>query len=67
MVRGKKFKEYFKDYSENYIIIGGTARCVIIDNAGFGRPELLKTSILIVEALSKAFVQKGNSSMMGAL
>jgi len=60
MVRGLEiFKEYFKDYSENYIIIGGTACDVIIDNAGFeARATKDIDIILIVEALSKEFVQK---------
>ncbi|WP_347839567.1 hypothetical protein [uncultured Draconibacterium sp.] len=60
MVRGlEKFKEYFKDYSENYIIIGGTACDVIIDDAGFeARATKDIDIILIVEALSKEFVLK---------
>ena len=60
MVRGlEKFKEYFKDYSENYIIIGGTACDVIIDNAGSeARATKDIDIILIVEALTKEFVQK---------
>ena len=60
MVRGlEKFKEYFKDYSENYIIIGGTACDVIIDDAGFeARATKDIDIILIVEALTKEFVLK---------
>jgi hypothetical protein len=60
MVRGLEiFKEYFKDYSENYIIIGGTACDVIIDNAGFeARATKDIDIILIVEALTKEFVLK---------
>ena len=60
MVRGLKiFKEYFKDYSENYIIIGGTACDVIIDDAGFeARATKDIDIILIVEALTKEFVLK---------
>lgn len=60
MVRGlEKFKEYFKDYAENYIIIGGTACDVIIDDAGFeARATKDIDIILIVEALSKEFVLK---------
>ncbi len=60
MVRGLEiFKEYFKDYSENYIIIGGTTCDVIIDNAEFeARATRDIDIILIVEALSKEFVQK---------
>ncbi|MDB4582392.1 hypothetical protein N9164_04510 [Draconibacterium sp.] len=60
MVRGlEKFKEYFKDYSENYIIIGGTACDVIINDAGFeARATKDIDIILIVEALTIEFVQK---------
>ncbi len=60
MVRGlATFKEYFKDYSDNYIIIGGSACDVIIDEAGF-EPRATKDIdiILIVEALTSAFVKK---------
>lgn len=60
MVRGLEiFKKYFKDYSENYIIIGGTACDVIIDDAGFeARATKDIDIILIVEALTKEFVLK---------
>jgi hypothetical protein len=60
MVRGLEiFKEYFKDYSENYIIIGGTACDVIIDDAGFeARATKDIDIILIVEALTNEFVLK---------
>lgn len=53
------FKEYFKEYSDNYIIIGGTACDVIIDNAGFDARATKDIDIvLVVEALSKKFVQQ---------
>lgn len=58
MVRGlEKLKEYFKDYSENFIIIGGTACDILIDDAGF-TPRATKDIdiILIVEALNPDFV-----------
>jgi len=36
MVRGlDNFKNYFKDYTDNYVIIGGTACDIIIEDAGF--------------------------------
>ena len=36
MVRGLDiFEKYFGDYPDNYIIIGGTACDMIIDDAGF--------------------------------
>jgi hypothetical protein len=60
MVRGLEiFKQYFKEYSENYIIIGGTACDIIIDDAGFV-PRATKDIdiILIVEALSVDFVKQ---------
>ncbi len=60
MVRGLEiFKQYFKDYAGNYIVIGGTACDIIIDEAGFV-PRATKDIdiILIVEALSADFVKQ---------
>ena len=60
MVRGlDKLKEYFKDYPDNFIIIGGTACDIIIDEAGF-TPRATKDIdiILIVEALSTDFIKQ---------
>jgi len=53
------FKKYFGQYSENYIIIGGSACDIIIGEAGF-IPRATKDIdiILIVEALSTEFVQQ---------
>ncbi|MFA5814455.1 MAG: hypothetical protein WC865_02405 [Bacteroidales bacterium] len=52
------FKKYFEPFSGNYIIIGGTACDIIIEEAGF-TPRATKDIdiVLIVEALSKEFVQ----------
>ncbi|QZT38641.1 hypothetical protein K5X82_07025 [Halosquirtibacter xylanolyticus] len=58
MVRGIDiFKEFFKYFTDNYIIIGGTACDILIKEAGFS-PRVTKDIdiILIVEALSKEFV-----------
>jgi hypothetical protein len=60
MVRGlDKIKEYFKDYPDNFIIIGGTACDIIIDEAGF-TPRATKDIdiILVVEALSADFIKQ---------
>lgn len=60
MVRGiEKFKEYFKNYVGNYVIIGGTACDIILDDAGLN-PRATKDIdiILIVEALNAEFVQQ---------
>ncbi len=60
MVKGLEiFKQYFKDYAGNYIVIGGTACDIIIDEAGFV-PRATKDIdiILIVEALSADFVKQ---------
>jgi hypothetical protein len=53
------FREYFKDYTDSYIIIGGTACDLVIDAAGF-TPRATKDIdiILVVEAMSAAFVQQ---------
>ncbi|HNS29565.1 MAG TPA: hypothetical protein PKL52_03435 [Tenuifilaceae bacterium] len=60
MVRGLNiFKEYFRQYSHNYVIIGGTACDIIIVEAGF-TPRTTKDIdiILVVEALSSEFVEQ---------
>lgn len=60
MVRGIEiFKKYFGAYPDNYVIIGGTACDIIIDEAGFV-PRATKDIdiILVVEALSADFVKK---------
>ncbi|UBM61559.1 hypothetical protein LA303_09040 [Candidatus Sulfidibacterium hydrothermale] len=60
MVRGiEKFREYFKDFPNSYIIIGGTACDIIIEDAGL-KPRATKDFdiILVVEALEPEFVQQ---------
>lgn len=54
-----KLKEYFAEYEDNYIVIGGTACDVIEENAG-QIPRATKDIdiILIVEALSPQFVKR---------
>lgn len=59
MVRGiKVFKEYFAGHEDKYIIIGGTACDIQIEEAGLV-PRATKDidMILIVEALDKSFVE----------
>lgn len=53
------FKKYFEDYSNNYIIIGGTACDIVLGDAGF-QPRATKDIdiVLIVEALNSDFVQQ---------
>ena len=53
------FREYFKDYTDSYIIIGGTACDLVIDAAGF-TPRATKDIdiILVVEAMNAAFVER---------
>ena len=54
-----KFKEYFKDFSDNYILIGGAACDTLIDEAGLNfRATKDLDIILIVEALSAEFAEK---------
>jgi len=60
MVKGLElFKKYFENYSANYVIIGGTACDIIIDEAGL-LPRTTKDIdvILVVEALSTEFVSQ---------
>jgi len=53
-----KFREYFKDFPDSYVIIGGTACDIIIGAAGL-RPRATKDIdiILIIEALTPDFVR----------
>ena len=58
MVRGLEiFRQHFKDFTDNYVIIGGTACDIIIDNIGL-TPRATKDIdiILVIEALSPEFV-----------
>ncbi len=60
MVRGlDTFKEFFKGFEDNYIIIGGTA-CEIHEDLYAQTPRATKDIdiILVVEALSAAFTAK---------
>ena len=60
MVRGLgTFKKYFEGFPDNYIIIGGTACDLIINEAGF-TPRVTRDIdiILVVEALSADFVKQ---------
>ena len=60
MVRGLDiFKDYFADFTGNYVIIGGTARDILMEEAGF-EPKGTKDIdiILVVEALDTTFVRK---------
>ena len=53
------FRKYFESYPENYVIIGGAACDVLIDEVGL-IPRTTKDIdiILIIEALSADFVQQ---------
>lgn len=58
MVKGlDQFKAYFAAFPDNYLIIGGTARDIIMEDAGF-EPKGTKDidMILVVEALTAEFV-----------
>ena len=60
MVRGLDiFKQYFEAYTDNYVIIGGTACDIIIDQAGLV-PRATKDIdiILVVEALNADFIKQ---------
>ena len=60
MVRGiDTFKEFFKGFEDNYVIIGGTA-CEIHEDLYAQVPRTTKDIdiILVVEALSAEFVAK---------
>src|ERR1035437_6360035 len=60
MVRGiDKFREFFRNYNGSYVIIGGTACDITINDAGL-KPRATRDIdiILIVEAIIPAFVWK---------
>ena len=60
MVRGLNiFGEYFKDFSDNYVIIGGTACDILIEEAAL-IPRATKDIdiILVVEALNSDFIKQ---------
>lgn len=54
-----KFKDYFKEYESCYLIIGGSACDIIIENGGF-TPRATDDIdiILIIEALTPEFVKQ---------
>lgn len=60
MVRGiERFREYFQDYSGQYVMIGGTACDIILgrEGAGFRATKDLDV-VLVMEALNEAFVKQ---------
>lgn len=53
------FKKYFEAYPDNYLIIGGTARDIIIEEAGFipkGTRDI--DIVLVIEAMTEDFVKQ---------
>jgi hypothetical protein len=60
MVRGLgRFREYFKDHADSYVIIGGTACDVLLSGEGFV-PRTTKDIdiVLVVENLTVGFVKR---------
>ena len=57
MVYGiEKFKEYFIDYSGQYVFIGGTACVILLDEIGVSfRATKDLDMVLIIEALDESF------------
>lgn len=60
MVKGlNRFRDFFKEFSKNYVIIGGTACDQHLDAVGLrSRSTKDIDAILIIEALTVGFVQK---------
>ncbi|WP_053147735.1 hypothetical protein [Pseudomonas sp. P97.38] len=55
----ERFKEYFKDYQDSYILIGGVAAWMVMDELGETfRPTKDLDIVLVVEALDRAFVSQ---------
>ena len=57
MVHGlEKFKEYFKDYTNQYVFIGGTACDILMDELGASfRATKDLDIVLIIEVLDDSF------------
>ncbi len=60
MVKGLlKFKDYFKDYTDSYVLIGGAACDILFtENAADFRATRDLDMVLIVEALNIDFAKK---------
>lgn len=61
MPRGlDSFKQYFKEYPDNYVIIGGTACEILIDESGYSNARATKDIdlVLVTEAINSNFVAK---------
>jgi hypothetical protein len=60
MVRGlNKFKDHFQGYEDNYVLIGGTAGSIVMEEAGLQfRATVDLDIVLSVEALDADFVRK---------
>lgn len=56
----EKFKEFFKDYPGSYVIIGGTASDIIIDNAGLTPGATMGAGNVDVEALFEQLLKNFN-------
>ena len=56
MTKIDKFKEYFHDYTDKYVIIGGTACDLMMEEAGLDFRSTKDIDIvLIIETLDKTF------------
>ena len=60
MVRGlDRFKDHFQGYEDNYVLIGGTASSLAMEEAGLRfRATVDLDIVLCVEALEADFVRK---------
>ena len=61
MIHGlDKFREYFQDFKDNYVIIGGLASYLLLDDAGFDMARATKDIdlVLSVEALTDTFISQ---------
>lgn len=60
MVRGlDTFKKWFEDFTDNYVIIGGTACDATLSDAGFNARATKDIDIILnIEALSESFVER---------
>lgn len=60
MVNGlQRFKEFFEEYSDNYVLIGGTACSIIFDEIGIDfRATKDLDIVLIIENIDDTFASR---------
>ncbi len=59
MIQGlAKFKNYFRDFSEDYVVIGGLATALFMDNYGFIARATKDIDLVVISKNNEAFLKK---------